>query len=120
MSRAFRLGLFVIVALLLLATGIFVIGDRRFMFSRTYAISTQVPSVNGLLGGAEVRVGGISGGTVSRIDLPAQPGGLMTVHMKMDRSTRDVLRTDSKATITSDGLFGEKHVDITFGSPQAP
>ena len=43
MSRTFRLGLFVIVGLLLLATGIFIIGDRRFMFSKTYQVSTQVP-----------------------------------------------------------------------------
>jgi len=119
MSRTFRLGLFVIVGLLLLATGIFIIGDRRFMFSRTYQVTTQVPSVLGLLDGAEVRVGGMSRGTVSGIDLPAAPGGLMTVHMKMDRSTRDVLRADSTATIASDGLFGEKHIDITFGSTEA-
>ena len=119
MSRTFRLGLFVITALLLLATGIFLIGNRRFLFSRTYQITTQVPTVSGLLTGAEVRVGGISRGTVAQIDLPGQPGGLMTVHLKMDRSTREVIRADSNASIASDGLLGEKHVEVTFGSPEA-
>ena len=119
MSRTFRLGLFVIVALLLAATGIFLIGNRRFMFSRSYHITTQVETVSGLMDGAEVRVGGMSHGTVSKIDLPAQPGGLMTVHMKMDRSTREVVRADSMASIEADGMFGDKHVEITFGSPDA-
>jgi phospholipid/cholesterol/gamma-HCH transport system substrate-binding protein len=119
MSRTLRLGIFVIVGLLLIATGIFLIGGRRFLFSRTYALTTQVQTVAGLLTGAEVRVGGISRGTVSAIDLPSEPGGRMTVHLKMDPSTRDVLRADSTASIVSDGLFGEKHVELTFGSPQS-
>lgn len=119
MSRTFRLGLFVVVALMLVATGIFLIGDRRFLFSRSYHVTTQVESVAGLLQGAEVRVGGMNRGTVSRIDLPAQPGGFMTVHMKMDRSTREVIRADSLASIEADGMFGDKHVEISFGSPEA-
>jgi phospholipid/cholesterol/gamma-HCH transport system substrate-binding protein len=115
----FRLGLFVIVAVLLFATGIFLIGNRRLMFARSYHLTTQVETVAGLMDGAEVRVGGINHGTVSRIDLPAQPGGLMTVHLKMDRSTREVVRADSMASIESDGMFGDKHVEVTFGSPDA-
>ncbi len=38
MSRAFRLGLFIVTTLLILAAGIFLIGEKRFLFRRTYRL----------------------------------------------------------------------------------
>jgi len=57
MSRAFRLGVFIVVALLIFAAGVFWIGERHFLFSSTYRLSADFPNVAGLNGGAEVRVG---------------------------------------------------------------
>lgn len=119
MSRPFRLGFFMVSALAIFALGVFLIGDRQFLFSRTYELSTAFTNVSGLIDGAEVRVGGINRGTVTRIDLPAQPGGQMTVLMRLDRATLAVLRTDSVASIETDGLLGDKHIEITFGSSGA-
>src|SRR5207253_387098 len=67
-SRSFRLGAFIILALLIFAGGVFWIGNKRFVFTSTYRLNADFQNVAGLLNGAEVRVGGIPEGTVKRID----------------------------------------------------
>ena len=119
-SRAFRLGVFIVATLAVLATGIFLIGDRQFLFSSTYILKSNFMHVAGLINGAEVRVGGIHKGTVKQIQLPAQPDGGVTVIMAMEKSTRKVIRKDSVASIQTEGLLGDKYVEVTFGSDSAP
>src|SRR5712691_3427878 len=99
MSRAFRLGIFIVFTLGVLATGVFLIGDRQFLFSSTYVLKSGFKNVAGLNNGAEVRVGGIHKGTVKQVQLPTQPGGGMIVVMGMESSTRKVIRKDSVASI---------------------
>ncbi|MFZ0085888.1 MAG: MlaD family protein [Candidatus Acidiferrales bacterium] len=81
MSRAARLGAFILVTLAILAAGIFIIGDRQYLFSSTYRLKAQFNTVVGLDEGAEVRVGGVQSGSVRRIDLPKNPTDKITVLM---------------------------------------
>ena len=73
MSRAFRLGLFIIAALLIFGGAIFLIGDQQYMFRSTYRLNADFANVAGLNNGAEVRVGGIHEGAVRQIQLPMHP-----------------------------------------------
>lgn len=120
MSRAFRLGIFILATLLILAAGIFLIGDKRFLFRRTYRLEAEFQNVAGLNSGADVRVGGIHLGTVKYITLPGGPTGKLTVVMDMASSTKNIIRQDSAATIKTEGLLGDKYVEISFGSEKAP
>ena len=120
MSRAFRLGVFIFGTLTVLAAGIFLIGNKRFLFDSTYRIKAGFKNVAGLNNGAQVRVGGIRKGTVKQIELPHQSNGEMTVVMDMESSTRDVVKKDSIAAIQTEGLLGNKYVEISFGSGDAP
>jgi len=120
MSRTLRLGVFIVATLSMLAVGTFLIGDRQFLFARTYRLNTTFKTVAGLVEGAEVRVGGLHEGIVKRIALPSEPGGDVTVLMKLQRSTAKALRVDSVATIETEGLLGAKYVAISFGSDDAP
>ena len=70
MSTAFRVGIFVLLALAALCTGVFLIGSKDFLFTPTYRLETSFPNVQGLNTGSEVRIGGIHEGTVKEIDLP--------------------------------------------------
>src|SRR2546428_4659878 len=115
MWRPVRLGAFIFGALVILAIGVFLIGSKEFLFSSTYRLNASFKNVAGLTGGADVRVGGIHKGTVTRIDLPSQPDGGMTVVMNMERSTRSVLKKDSVATLQTEGLLGNRYVEISFG-----
>jgi phospholipid/cholesterol/gamma-HCH transport system substrate-binding protein len=119
MSRAFRLGVFIVAMLLLFAAGVFWIGKKQFLFHSTYRLLAEFPNVAGLNGGAEVRVGGIHEGTVRQIQLPMHPNERVRVLMDMASNTRSVIKNDSVATIRSEGLVGDKFVEVSFGSEQA-
>ena len=43
----------------------------------------------------------------------------VTVAMQLERGTHAVLKGDSTAAIRSEGLLGDKYVEISFGSPDA-
>src|SRR5438477_10447039 len=104
--RPVRLGVFIVGALVILAIGVFLIGDKQFLFSSTYRLESSFKNVGGLPGGAEVRVGGVRKGIVKKIQLPTRADGGMTVIMAMERSTRGVLKKDSVASIETEGLLG--------------
>jgi phospholipid/cholesterol/gamma-HCH transport system substrate-binding protein len=116
MSQAFRLGLFIVAALAVLVTGVFLIGSRESLFQSTYRVKADFQNVAGLNDGADVRVGGLHEGTVKRIQLPNRPEGKVTVVMNLDKATRDVINRGSVASIKADGLVGDKFVEISFGS----
>lgn len=120
MSRYFRVGLFIVATLLVLVIGIFLIGSKDLRFRSTYRIKTQFQNVSGLQAGAAVRVGGIQQGTIARIVLPSHPDGKVTVVMDLDRSTRDIVNRGSIASVESEGLLGDKFVEVSFGSAGGP
>jgi phospholipid/cholesterol/gamma-HCH transport system substrate-binding protein len=111
--------MFIVVALAILGGGVFLIGDKQFLFSATYRLNSQFQSVAGLSNGAEVRAGGIHVGSVRRIDLPRRPDQKVTVEMDLEKATRDVIKKDSVAAIHAEGLVGDKYIEITFGSSEA-
>src|ERR1700736_2029597 len=119
MTRAFRLGLFIVATLLILAVGVFLIGNNQLRFQPTYRVKAEFQNVEGLSEGGDVRVGGIHKGTVKRIDLPRQPDGKVTVVMNLDSTTRNIVKKDSLASIKSEGLLGDKYIEISFGSDNA-
>jgi len=116
MSRAARLGAFIIAALTILVSGIFIIGGRQYLFSSTYRLSAQFASVAGLDSGAEVRVGGVLSGSVRGVELPNKPTDKITVWMDLDKSSHKIIKQDSIATIETEGLLGNQYVAISFGS----
>jgi phospholipid/cholesterol/gamma-HCH transport system substrate-binding protein len=119
MTRTFRLGAFIVATLLVFAAGIFWIGHMQFLFDKTYRLNADFQNVAGLNNGAEVRVAGIHEGTVKRIDLPSKPTDKVRVVMDLQKGTRDVIKKDSVAAIRSEGLVGDKYVEISLGSEQA-
>ena len=84
MSRAARLGAFIVTTLAILAVGTFIIGNTQYLFTSTYRLKAQFSNVVGLDVGAGVRVGGVHRGTVHSIELPHRPGDKITVVMDLD------------------------------------
>jgi phospholipid/cholesterol/gamma-HCH transport system substrate-binding protein len=116
MSRAARLGAFIVGTLAILAAGIFIIGSKQYLFSSTYQLKAQFDNVAGLDAGGDVRVGGVHVGTVHDIVLPHQPGERVTVVMDLSQSTHEIIKRDSVATIETEGLLGNQYLAISFGS----
>lgn len=116
MSRTIRLGAFILGALLIFGAAIFTVGQKEFLFSRTYRLYAPFENVSGLVNGAEVRVGGVHVGTVDHIRMPGKNETTVTVVMDLETSTRNVVKKDSVASILTEGLLGSKYVSISYGS----
>jgi phospholipid/cholesterol/gamma-HCH transport system substrate-binding protein len=119
MSRAARLGLFIVAALAILVVGIFIIGGKQYLFSSTYQLKSQFADVVGLDAGGDVRVGGVHVGTVHAIELPHKPGDKVTVIMDLDSQTHTIIKKDSVVTIETEGLLGNQYLAISVGSAGA-
>jgi phospholipid/cholesterol/gamma-HCH transport system substrate-binding protein len=119
MSRAARLGIFIVATLAILAAGVFIIGSKQYLFSPTYRLKAQFATVVGLDSGAEVRIAGVHTGTVREIDLPSKPTDKVTVLMDLQRSTHAIVKQDSVASIETEGLLGNEYIAISIGSAQA-
>jgi hypothetical protein len=120
MSRTFWLGVFIVGTLLVLAGGVFLIGDKEFLFSPTFPLKAAFENVGGLSVGTDVRVGGIREGTVQALELPGGPDDKVIVVMKLHKSARNLIRKDSVASIKTAGLLGDEYIEVSFGSRQAP
>ena len=120
MSRNFWLGVFIVATLLILASGVFLIGDKEFLFSPTFPVKAAFENVGGLSIGTDVRVGGMRQGTVQRLELPGEPDDKVVVVMKLHKSARNLIRRDSVASIRTAGLLGDEFIEISFGSKRAP
>ena len=116
MSRVARLGAFIVATLAVLAIGVFIIGSKEYLFSSTYKLKAQFDNVAGLAEGADVQVGGVHSGTVTSIVLPNRPGGKVTVIMDLAKSTHEIIKQDSVASIETEGLLGNQFLAISFGT----
>src|SRR5690242_1479609 len=119
MSRSFRLGLYMLTTLAIFAACVFLVGRQESKFGSNYQARAEFESVAGLGEGADVRVGGIRKGTVRSIRLPKTPDGKVLVTMDLAKETQAIVKLDSVASIQSEGLLGDKYVEISFGSVEA-
>ena len=120
MSRLARLGVFIVVTLAVLGSGVFLIGSREYLFRSTYQLKAQFDTVAGLTEGADVQVGGVHSGTVTGIKLPTHPDGKVLVVMELEKSTRAIIKMNSVASIQTEGLLGNQYLSISFGSAGQP
>lgn len=116
-SEKMKLGVFVIVALLLFVVAVYVIGERQNMFAKTFHISAHFNSVNGLMHGNNVRFSGINVGTVKSISMIND--STVKVDMVIEQNMVKHIKKDAIATITTDGLVGNKIVNIIPGKGKA-
>jgi phospholipid/cholesterol/gamma-HCH transport system substrate-binding protein len=116
----FRVGLFVLMGLVALLGMVYLLGARARMFEARYTIHADFTEVGGLAEGATVRLAGVQIGRVEAVNLPPQPGGKVRVDMTITKKIADRIRRDSIARIETQGLLGDKIVEITVGTAQAP
>ena len=119
-SRAVAVGAFVIAGILLFGVGLFLIGDRRMLFSRTFDVYAEFGNIAGLQNGAKVRVAGLDAGEVDTIHVPASPSAKFRVKLRIREDLHPLIRVDSVATIQTDGLVGNKFMQVEAGTDQAP
>ncbi len=118
-GRKFRVGLFVLVSLVAFLAMIYALGARARLFEPRYTIHADFTEVAGLTPGATVRLAGVQIGRVTGVHLPSEPGGKVRVDLTIGRQFADRIRADSRARIETQGLLGDKIVEITVGTTRA-
>nr|AEQ20290.1 ABC-type transport system protein [uncultured bacterium CSLG7] len=118
-SRKASVGAFLIGGTLLFGVGLFLIGSRQKVFSRGFHVYADFKSVSGLETGANVRVSGLEAGEVEEIQVPSQASSLFRVKLRLTEKIHPLVRQDSLAVIQTEGLVGDKFVEIEKGSNQA-
>jgi phospholipid/cholesterol/gamma-HCH transport system substrate-binding protein len=114
-----RVGIFVLVALAAFLGMIYALGARARLFEPRYTIHALFTEVAGLTEGATVRLAGVQIGRVTAVNLPPQPGGKVSVELTIASRFQDRIRKDSVARIETQGLLGDKIVEISIGSREA-
>ncbi len=119
-ARTAGVGVFVLGGLLLCAVGLFMIGDRQMAFAKKIPLYTEFKKITGLQPGAVVRVSGAKAGSITQILPPDTPSGKFRVEVEIVEDLHQLVRTDSLATIETEGLVGGNYLGITTGSDTAP
>ncbi len=117
-SHNIRLGIFVIAGAILLIFGLYSIGSNKNMFSETFKLTSTFYDVNGLTVGNNVRYSGIDVGTVEAIEILNDSA--IQVVMLIDDKVKKYIRRNSIASVGTDGLMGNKIVNIFPGTPDEP
>lgn len=120
-----RVGLLILAALVVLAAGVFFVGSTGHVFGERFRLVTLMNSASGLAPGAAVQLAGQNVGQVARVDLippeqRSEEGEAVAVTLAVNRAVAPQIRTDSRAHVQTQGLLGDRLINISAGSPDAP
>jgi len=113
-SSEAKVGLFVLVALILLAYMSFRVGEYGFGLKKGYFVNVLFDNVTGLEKDASVTIAGVEVGRVESISL-ADGKALVTLRIVPDV----MLEKDVRASIKTHGILGDKFIEIEPGTKES-
>lgn len=116
--NSIKLGLFVLAGIFLLTFSLYILGKNRKLFGASFELKAHFEDVNGLVEGNNVRYSGIDVGSVS--DVVILNDSVVEVTMNIDRKMKQVMRSNAIASLGTDGLIGNRLVNISPASGAAP
>lgn len=122
-QRALKLkvGFFVLVTFIILVIFVFIFGGDKVLFKRRYNLNTSFTNTAGLTQGAAVRLSGVRIGSVKDVEFPKDPDiNLIKVVMEVSEEGMRRISPDSVATIQTEGLLGDKYIEIIRGKKEPP
>jgi phospholipid/cholesterol/gamma-HCH transport system substrate-binding protein len=117
-SNNIKLGATVLIAAIALVTGLYLIGDKKNLFDKTFTLKASFYDVNGLTVGNNVTFAGIAVGTVQDITITSDTAVLVTMIVKDD--VQKYILKNAVAVIGSEGMMGNKQVNINSAKERAP
>jgi phospholipid/cholesterol/gamma-HCH transport system substrate-binding protein len=109
-----RAGVFIFVALIFISSGVLLMGQKTKMFTPKGKLRVVMDDVAGLKEGAPVWLAGVDVGVVTSIKfVNPEKNNEVTIFLEADHAALRKIGPDSKITIKTRGLMGEKYVDIS-------
>lgn len=112
-----RLGLFVAGGFVIFLFAIFLIGRQKNLFNPVFKLTTDFYNISGMQVGNNIRFSGINVGTVDNIEIIND--STVRVDMIIQKSVQKFIKEDCQATIGSEGIIGDRVLNITQGSYDA-
>ena len=120
-STLMSVGVFVSVSFLVAMVSVLFVGKKQSLFERMVPLKAHFTDIVGLRHGATVQLSGLNIGFVESVDFSndvSNPG--VEVLLKVNKKFKDRIRTDSVASIQTQGLLGDKLIYISPGSDASP
>jgi phospholipid/cholesterol/gamma-HCH transport system substrate-binding protein len=117
-KKSVIVGIFVLVGIIIFIAGVLTMGGQQKKFVKSIRLNAVFDDIGGLQTGNNVWFSGVKIGTVRKINFYGE--SQVEIVMAVENKAQEYIRKDSRATIGSDGLIGNKIIVIYGGTTQAP
>ncbi|NBX92152.1 MAG: MCE family protein [Proteobacteria bacterium] len=109
-------GTFVVLGLLIATYLIFVMGSGTGFLHSTFTLYARFKDVKGLHPGSEVSLSGLRVGIVKEISVSKDDSKDMIAELQISSVARGRLREDSTATLKTQGVLGDRYIELAIGT----
>jgi phospholipid/cholesterol/gamma-HCH transport system substrate-binding protein len=113
-------GIFITLGVIAFVFLLFNIGGGSSLFSSQLHLIARFPQVKGLHQGSEVSLSGLRIGVVKNIQIATDGTKDLIVELAISKSFSNSLRKNSSAIIKTQGVLGDKYVEVSIGSEDSP
>jgi len=113
-------GIFISLGIIAFVFLLFNIGGGSSIFSSQIKLISRFPQVKGLHQGSEVSLSGLRIGVVKDIRISSDGTKDLIVELAISKKYSHSLRKNSAAMIKTQGVLGDKYVEISIGSEDSP
>lgn len=112
-------GLFLLLGVGVTAVSILLLGSNDSFFQKSKYYSLRIQDASGLIPGAKVMLAGLQVGTVQTVEIDGEARDIV-VKIGMQAKYGEFIRQNAFAEIATQGMLGDKFVQISPGSKDQP
>lgn len=112
------MGIFIFLGLAIFIITVLTLGSQKKSFGDSVRLKSFFDNVNGLQKGNNIWFSGVKVGTIKQITIIGN--GKVEVDMNVEEKSAGFIRKDAMAKLSTDGLIGNKIIEIYGGTPQSP
>jgi len=116
--RGITVGAFILLGLVIFVVGVFTLGSQKKAFVKSFSVDVVFNDIQGLKTGNNVWFSGVKIGTIKKIQFYGT--SQVQVFLNIEEEAHKYIHKNATASISSDGLIGNKIIVITGGSPKYP
>jgi len=116
--KKITVGIFIAIGILIFLLGIFTLGSQKKTFVKSFTLSVIFNDIQGLKKGNNVWFSGVKIGTIKKIEFFGT--SQVKVYLSIEEDVHKYIHKDAGASISADGLIGNKIVVLTGGNPKFP
>ena len=113
-NRSVIVGIFVLIGVIILVLTILTLGSQRKTFDKSITVTSFFDNVNGLQKGNNIWFSGVKVGIIKKVYITGK--GHVEVDMSISKDAVQYIRKDAMAKLSTDGLIGNKIIEIYGGS----